>query len=133
MNISESHGDTIQNIRIESGNHALVYSNSFLLPTKDEPVTINIDTKHGFSFSMIVDFETIPNGEQELIRSVEGNMVRYKLVNFNDSLGTGTVELIYLATVKSRDWKMHIWSSVLGSEESGIRKLDISIWEGMHE
>lgn len=122
---------TIETTNIYSGAYELIDSNSVLYFKNDYP--LEIEEVFNASFKLHIRFinEKDESGTHNLQFKVntETNVIEYKCVNFDNPLGTGTVNPLEICTINGKKVFLHFWIFSMGGDNGVTRKLEYSVWK----
>lgn len=114
---------------ISSDDYVVTDSGSvFLFSDKSNlEISQNVDD---FVFKIVFLFETVDNKKQFVDKNVVGNTIEIKCVNFNNELGTGTIEPVNIATINHKKLYIHFWTYLQGSQvgKRKARKLEYTFY-----
>lgn len=113
--------------KLSVGSYDIINSGVVLIDT-DKEFQIDTTFQNGFRMKIVFQFIKTENGEQKLVSTIDGSdTLKIIATNFNNSLGTGTVESINIATVDNKKVKLHFWSYLLND---AVRKIEYTLfWE----
>lgn len=95
----------------------IVESGSVILYNYDSDWTVNVKANDDFEFSIVVKFKVNPDEEKQIGRKVADNKVELTCVNFDNTMGSGTVVPIEIATINNKKLSLHLWVYSLGKKE----------------
>ena len=101
--------------------YEILENDTVLLPRKVSNLRLHFkfeEFEFDFQMQFIVNEE---NPEQNLKLKIEGTLIRVECTNFNNPLGTGTIEPIEIATIDGKKLFIHFWSYLFGNEEKKQR------------
>ena len=113
---------------ISTNNHKVISSGMVILNDVDADLKLEVKASNDFTFTVILRFINNEDGEVGLKKDIDGNTVIFKCINFNNTLGTGTVKPLPLATVSGKDVLLNFWSYLLG-DKSSARKVEYTFLE----
>lgn len=111
----------------------IVSSGSLLMATQDSQLRLDVKATDSFSFSIVFRFVREDGRMQAIDKKIEetsdGATVIYSCVNFDNGLGTGTIEPLELATVSGNELLISFWVYLMGDSDRGARKIEYSMFE----
>lgn len=113
--------------KISTSGYNVVSSGSVILYGADSELRLSVVASKTFSFEIILEFIKNDEKEQNLSKAVEENTITFKCINFNNSLGTGTVEPLSIATIGGKKLFLHFWSYLMG--DASVRKVEYTFLE----
>lgn len=102
--------------------YEILENDTVLLPSKVSNLRLHFkfeEFEFDFQMQFIVNEE---NPEEKLKLKIEGTLIRVECTNFNNPLGTGTIEPIEIATIDGKKLFIHFWSYLLGNNEDKKQK-----------
>ncbi len=101
-----------------TNNQQVVQSGSVILYDYNSDWVVDVEASDKFKFRIIVKFEFDANEKQHIKRKViKDNKVELVCVNFGNTLGSGTVLPMEIATIQGKKLNLHLWVYVLGDNE----------------
>ncbi len=118
-------------IRITSGEYEIIDSGIVIAAEEDKDVTFHVEAGIAFSFSLQLTFKNNDSGEQTIERNITGNQIKFDCYNFFNA-GTGTSELIELATYQGQKMYIKFWSYLDGDlpKKKKTRKIEYTFYLG---
>ncbi len=113
-------------ITISTSGYKIIHTGIAILYEPNSELKITIAPGNKFVFNIILDFIKDDNEGQKLDSKVEGNTIFFNCTNFNNPLGTGTQNPLFIATISGKEWYFHFWSYFMGN---GVRKVEYTIFE----
>lgn len=114
--------------KISTEKYYIIESNMILLFYKDSDLTLHFKFNE-FSFDVKLIFNTNNSIEGGITKNVNGNKIEIICTNFNNPLGTGTIEPIDIATIDGKNLYIHFWSHLYMSEkDSSVRKIEYTVF-----
>jgi len=112
------------NIAKSSDNYKIIDSGTALTFSQTSSLFFEVECSEDFVFNIEIKFHQGNDGKRELKKEVDeqNNKINITCYNFDNSLGTGTISPINLATFQSKIIYLHFWVYSLG--ENSIRKID---------
>ena len=122
------------NIIKESDNYTIVDTESVLLFELNSDLKLRISASTGFSFILMLKFESDNSGKQKLEKIVpDDNTIIFKCTNFDNRLGIGTKTPVPVATVAGKEWFLHFWVYCMGDKGDLVRKVEYTLFEKKDE
>lgn len=119
------------NISITNSNYNIIRTESVLLFSPTSDLTLHVEANSDFKFCIILQFIDVKSDDGSIKKEVinESTLV-FKFAGFNNPLGTGSSAPMPIATVSGKSWYLHVWSSLMGNEQTGkVRKVEYTIFE----
>lgn len=105
---------------IYTDNYEILESNTVFLfkPQSDLILHFEFNNEEKFEFNLRIIFETSEDAHNMKIGASE-NEIKIICNNFDDIVGTGSLEPIEIATVDDKRLYIHVWSSLHGRSDNG--------------
>ena len=109
-----------------SGNYEIVDSATLFMFDSESNLKISVKCSETFSFNVVFKFVKTATKESNLRVNVEGSNIVMMCENFDNSLGSGPVKAIELATHEGK--KLYIKFYVYALGQGDTKKLDYNIF-----
>lgn len=122
----------LANLTIKNNSYEIISSNSLLLESENSSLKFHLESTDNFAFDVVIRFQSTADKNLSIEKEVEGpTTIVYNCINFDNALGSGTIEPINIATVKGHKWFLHFWSYLMGGDngKSHTRKVEYTIFE----
>lgn len=117
---------------IRTDNYTVVESNVVYLNERNATLKLHFEFSNDFEFDFILYFTTDSRDEKHRIErlqsSEEKNELKIACINFDNPLGTGTIEPLEIATIEGNILYIQFWSFLLGGESRKTRKVEYTIF-----
>lgn len=114
-------------LKISTNGYNVLASGTVIFYDIDSEMKLHVEVNPEFEFDMIFVFSK-DNKERSIEKKVQGNVVTLTCYNFNDQLGTGTVEPLDVATIGDKKLVLHFWTYVMGDKKAA-RKIEYTFLE----
>lgn len=102
-------------VEITTGDLKVVNSGTVLLKDKNSNLQLSLEADNGYKFAMEFLFKDTEREEYTLNSFIENDVLKIICTNFNNQLGTGSIEPLEIATIAGKKLFLHFWVFALSN------------------
>lgn len=116
---------------IVSGKYRVIDSGSIILFDHESSLELTVEVGIGFTIILEIAFASNPDLGRVIKNDIDekNNRIKFTCMNFDNSLGTGTIQPLEIAKYMDKKVYIHIWTYLFGNKNATYtRKVDYTIY-----
>lgn len=109
-----------------SQKYDVLESGSLITYSNNADVTFNLTFDDTFAFGLVLEFGSDGEKEHKLFKKVDQNTITLVCTNFDNPLGTGTIQPIELATYGNKKVYLNFWVNALAN--NSLKKISYTFY-----
>lgn len=109
-----------------SQKYDVLESGSLITYSNNADITFNLAFDDTFAFGLVLEFGSDGEKEHKLLKKVDQNTITLVCTNFDNPLGTGTIQPIELATYGGKKIYLNFWVNALAN--NSLKKISYTFY-----